>query len=114
MTHSFPPLRSSVLFGAERRVCKGDMLFLGPTSSTPARIQGSWVTEEEVRAIAAHWKRQAPQVTYVEDVQGDEGGDAGMMLPGGGTGDEDDDDLALQAMEQIGRATWRERVGEYV
>ena len=71
--------------GAERLVGKGDMLFLGPTSSTPARIQGSWVTEEEVRTIAAHWKRQSPQVTYVEEVQGDDGGDAGDMLPGGGT-----------------------------
>jgi S-DNA-T family DNA segregation ATPase FtsK/SpoIIIE len=91
--------------GAERLVGKGDMLFLGPTSSTPARIQGSWVTEEEVREIAAHWKRQAPQVAYVEDVQGDDGGgDAGAMLPGGGTGDEDDDDLALQAMELIVRS----------
>jgi S-DNA-T family DNA segregation ATPase FtsK/SpoIIIE len=90
--------------GAERLVGKGDMLFLGPTSSTPARIQGSWVTEEEVRSIAAHWKRQAPQVTYVEDVQGDEGGDAGAVLPGGGTGDDDDDDLALQAMELIVRS----------
>jgi len=90
--------------GAERLVGKGDMLFLGPTSSTPSRIQGSWVTEEEVRAIAAHWKRQSPQVSYVEDVQGDEGGDPGGMLPGGGTGDEDDDDLALQAMELIVRS----------
>ncbi|HEX4903752.1 MAG TPA: DNA translocase FtsK, partial [Acidimicrobiales bacterium] len=90
--------------GAERLVGKGDMLFLGPTSSTPARIQGSWVTEEEVRSIAAHWKRQSPQVSYVEDVQGDDGGDAGAMLPGGGTGDEDDDDLALQAMELIVRS----------
>lgn len=90
--------------GAERLVGKGDMLFLGPTSSTPARIQGSWVTEEEVRSIAAHWKGQAPQVSYVEDVQGEEGGDPGAMLPGGGTGDDDDDDLALQAMELIVRS----------
>ncbi|HEU5082777.1 MAG TPA: DNA translocase FtsK 4TM domain-containing protein [Acidimicrobiales bacterium] len=90
--------------GAERLVGKGDMLFLGPTSSTPARIQGSWVTEEEVRSIAAHWKRQSPQVSYVEDVQGGEGTDAGAVLPGGGTGDEDDDDLALQAMELIVRS----------
>ncbi|MCO8126911.1 DNA translocase FtsK [Acidimicrobiia bacterium EGI L10123] len=90
--------------GAERLVGKGDMLFLGPTSSTPARIQGSWVTEEEVRSIAAHWKGQAPQVSYVEDVQGGEGGDPGAMLPGGGTGDDDDDDLALQAMELIVRS----------
>ena len=90
--------------GAERLVGKGDMLFLGPTSSTPARIQGSWVTEEEVRSIAAHWKRQSPQVAYVEDVQGDEGGEPGAMLPGGSSGDEDDDDLALQAMELIVRS----------
>jgi len=90
--------------GAERLVGKGDMLFLGPTSSTPARIQGSWVTEAEVRGIAAHWKRQSPQVTYVEDVQGGDGADAGAVLPGGGTGDEDDDDLALQAMELIVRS----------
>ena len=60
--------------GAERLVGKGDMLFLGPTSSSPARIQGSWVTEDEVRAVVAHWRRQAPQVTYVEEVQGSDGG----------------------------------------
>lgn len=91
--------------GAERLVGKGDMLFLGPTSSSPSRIQGSWVTEEEVRAVVAHWKRQSPEVAYVEEVQGgDGGGDAAAVLPGGGTGDEDDDDLALQAMELIVRS----------
>ena len=37
-------------------------------------------------------------------MQGGEGGDSGAMLPGGGTGDEDDDDLALQAMELIVRS----------
>ena len=91
--------------GAERLVGKGDMLFLGPTSSSPSRIQGSWVTEDEVRAVVAHWKRQSPDVTYVEEVQGGDGGaDAAAVLPGGGTGDEDDDDLALQAMELIVRS----------
>ena len=90
--------------GAERLVGKGDMLFLGPTSSTPARIQGSWVTEEEVRKVAAHWKRQSPEVAYVEEVQGGDGTEASAVLPGGGTGDEDDDDLALQAMELIVRS----------
>ncbi len=90
--------------GAERLVGKGDMLFLGPASSSPHRIQGSWVTEQEVRTIAAHWKRQAPQVTYVEEVQGESSTDAAAVLPGGGTGDEDDDELALQAMELIVRS----------
>ena len=45
--------------GAERLLGKGDMLLLGPSSSVAQRVQGSWVTEDEVRAIAAFWKRQA-------------------------------------------------------
>ena len=90
--------------GAERLVGKGDMLFLGPTSSSPHRIQGSWVTEDEVRAVVAHWKRQSPDVSYMDEVQGETGTAAGAVLPGGGTGDDDDDDLALQAMELIVRS----------
>ncbi|MCE2512804.1 MAG: DNA translocase FtsK [Acidimicrobiia bacterium] len=46
--------------GAERLVGQGDMLWLGPSSSTPHRIQGCWVTEDEVRAVVNHWVEQAP------------------------------------------------------
>ena len=46
--------------GAERLVGQGDMLWLGPSSSTPHRIQGCWVTEEEVRSVVSHWVDQAP------------------------------------------------------
>ena len=46
--------------GAERLVGQGDMLWLSPTSSTPHRIQGCWVTEDEVRSVVAHWVDQAP------------------------------------------------------
>lgn len=90
--------------GAERLVGMGDMLFLGPTSSSPHRIQGSWVTEEEVRNVVAHWKSQSPNVAYVEEVQGDDSPSAGTVLPGGTSGDDDDDDLAFQAMELIVRS----------
>ena len=44
--------------GAERLVGKGDMLLLGPSSSTPQRIQGAWVEENEVREVVATWKAQ--------------------------------------------------------
>jgi S-DNA-T family DNA segregation ATPase FtsK/SpoIIIE len=44
--------------GAERLVGKGDMLLLGPSSSTPQRIQGAWVEESEVREVVATWKAQ--------------------------------------------------------
>ena len=46
--------------GAEHLVGQGDMLWLGPSSSTPHRIQGCWVTEDEVRAVVGHWVDQAP------------------------------------------------------
>jgi len=90
--------------GAERLIGKGDMLLLGPTSSAPSRIQGSWVSEEEVRKIAGVWKRQAPEITYDTEVLGaDDRGGTSMGMGSGGSGD-DDDDLMRQAMELIVRS----------
>jgi S-DNA-T family DNA segregation ATPase FtsK/SpoIIIE len=92
--------------GAERLIGKGDMLLLGPASSAPSRIQGSWVSEEEVRKIAGAWKRQAPEIAYDTEVQGaDDGQGAGMGMGGGSAaGGDDDDDLVRQAMELIVRS----------
>ena len=91
--------------GAERLVGKGDMLLLGPASSVPQRIQGCWVDEKEVRAIVGSWLRQSPDVNYVEGVEGsDDAATAGSVLPGGSTGNEEDDDLLAQAMELIVRS----------
>ena len=91
--------------GAERLIGQGDMLLLGPASSNPRRIQGAWVGEDEVRKIVAHWRRQSPQVSYEQGVvaEGEDDPQAGG-LPGGSTGDEDDDDLLWQAMELIVRS----------
>ena len=57
--------------GAEKLVGKGDMLLLPGNSSVAQRIQGSFVSEEEVRKVVAHWRRQAPEVTYVSGVDSD-------------------------------------------
>jgi DNA segregation ATPase FtsK/SpoIIIE, S-DNA-T family len=89
--------------GAERLIGKGDMLLLGPASSAPSRIQGSWVSEEEVRKVAAVWKRQAPELAYDTSVQGAEEA-AGGAAGGGGAGGDDDDDLLQQAMELVVRS----------
>jgi S-DNA-T family DNA segregation ATPase FtsK/SpoIIIE len=89
--------------GAEKLLGKGDMLLLGPASSVPRRIQGSWVTEDEVRKAVAHWKRQAPEVAYEDGVQGSDDGPAGSGSGIGGSSD-DDDDLVNAALELVVRS----------
>ena len=111
--------------GAERLVGKGDLLMLGPSSSSPHRVQGCWVEEDEVRAIVKHWRDQAPEFTDDQTVAletdgaGESGGEPGSLppsLPGGVTNDppsldlitdappeadDDGDDLLVQAMELV-------------
>jgi DNA segregation ATPase FtsK/SpoIIIE, S-DNA-T family len=90
--------------GAERLIGKGDMLLLGPASSAPQRIQGSWVDESEVRKIAALWKRQSPDVEFDDSVQGTDDGPGSSGGGGSASGGDDDDDLLVQAMELIVRS----------
>ncbi|MEZ5245101.1 MAG: DNA translocase FtsK 4TM domain-containing protein [Acidimicrobiales bacterium] len=111
--------------GAERLVGKGDLLMLGPSSSSPHRVQGCWVEEDEVRAIVKHWRDQAPEFTEDQTVAletkggGEHGGEQSTLapsLPGGVTNtppsldtitaappeaDDDGDDLLVQAMELV-------------
>jgi len=91
--------------GAERLVGKGDMLLLGPASNVAQRIQGAFVSEEEVRKVTAHWRRQAPEVTYVSGVEGAEDREGvGAYSGGSGGDDEDDESLLRQAMDLIVRS----------
>lgn len=91
--------------GAEKLLGRGDMLLLGPSSSIAQRIQGSWVTEDEVRAVVAHWRKQSPEVAFDDSaVQGTDES-AGSSGGGGSTsGEGDDDDLLRQAMELVVRS----------
>ena len=93
--------------GAEKLVGKGDMLLLGPASSVPVRVQGAWVSEPEVKAVVAHWRRQAvANAAAVETVPDTEivgrDGEGGTL--GAGTGSADDDDMLESAMELIVRS----------
>ncbi len=53
--------------GAEKLVGQGDALFLPMGMSKAIRLQGSWVTENEIRVIVEHCKRQLSPA-YREDV----------------------------------------------
>lgn len=46
--------------GAEKLLGQGDMLMLTPQMSKPKRIQGAWVTDDEVNKIADHLRMQRP------------------------------------------------------
>lgn len=89
--------------GAEKLVGKGDMLLMPGNTNVPQRIQGSWVDEEEVRKVVAHWRRQSPEVVYVSGIEGEEQSSGGSVGSFGG-GSSQDDDLIRAAMEVVVRS----------
>ncbi len=87
--------------GAESLVGRGDGLINDGTTSEPTRFQGAWVTEVEVHELVQFWVKQAPEVEFDPRVQGDDVDLGAAGLPGGSTGDADDDELLLAAMEIV-------------
>jgi S-DNA-T family DNA segregation ATPase FtsK/SpoIIIE len=45
--------------GAEQLLGQGDMLFLPPDAPTPLRLQGAFVSDDELRRLVQYWKGQA-------------------------------------------------------
>ncbi len=94
--------------GAERLVGQGDMLLLDPKSSSPNRIQGAWVDEDEVKAVVTAWRKQAKALAddgdaavTAESITETASAASSDGLPGGSTGDEGDDELLLKAIELV-------------
>ena len=86
--------------GAERLVGFGDMLLLDGTAGTPRRIQGAWVSEEEVRRVTAVWRRQKVRSAEPEGITAEDL--ATPTLPSARDGgDPDDDELLEAAMELV-------------
>ncbi|HKT03289.1 MAG TPA: DNA translocase FtsK, partial [Rugosimonospora sp.] len=59
--------------GAEKLLGRGDGLFLPMGAAAPTRIQGAWVSDEEIRRVVQHWRRQG-QPDFVPDVTTSTGG----------------------------------------
>ncbi|MFV2029286.1 DNA translocase FtsK [Neisseria sp. S1] len=53
--------------GAEELLKYGDLLFLQPGNAEPTRLQGAFVSDDEVHQIVAHIKRQAP-ANYIDGI----------------------------------------------
>jgi S-DNA-T family DNA segregation ATPase FtsK/SpoIIIE len=86
--------------GSEKLLGHGDMLFLPSSASRPHRIQGAWVTEKEIEAVA-EWVRQQREPEYVQGIEG-LGRPPSPDEEAGGGGD--DDDLVEQAAELVIRS----------
>ena len=74
--------------GAEKLLGSGDMLYLPGDQAKPIRLQGSFVSEEEVRQVVSDLKEKNPvDVEYDDEIvePSREGGGSGV---GGGAGDD--------------------------
>ena len=72
--------------GAEQLLGKGDMLYM-PGGKQIIRVHGPFVSDEEVRAVAEHWRRQGSP-DYIQAVT-EEPEDGGYLFDGQPTGEDD-------------------------
>jgi S-DNA-T family DNA segregation ATPase FtsK/SpoIIIE len=72
--------------GAEQLLGKGDMLYM-PGGKQIARVHGPFVSDEEVRAVADHWRAQGTP-DYNQSVT-EEPEDGGYALEGAPSGPDD-------------------------
>ncbi|HHN8533355.1 TPA: DNA translocase FtsK [Klebsiella quasipneumoniae] len=83
--------------GAESLLGMGDMLYSGPNSTTPVRVHGAFVRDQEVHAVVQDWKaRGRPQ--YVDGITSDSESEGGC---GGFDGGEELDPLFDQAVSFV-------------
>ncbi|HGW1771841.1 TPA: DNA translocase FtsK [Klebsiella pneumoniae] len=83
--------------GAESLLGMGDMLYSGPNSTTPVRVHGAYVRDQEVHAVVQDWKaRGRPQ--YVDGITSDSESEGGG---GGFDGGEELDPLFDQAVNFV-------------
>ena len=82
--------------GAEKLLGRGDMLFVTPALSYPKRIQGAYVSDGEIKAIAEYLKKEG-QPDYLDIPEGfDKGGEDFGIL--------ESDELLSEARQVVIRA----------
>ncbi len=84
--------------GAEQLLGKGDMLYM-PGGKQIARVHGPFVSDEEVRAVADHWRSQG-QPDYIQAVT-EEPEDGGWMMDGAPTGEDSAEDQMFRKAIQV-------------
>lgn len=87
--------------GAEKLLGKGDMLFLTAEISKPKRLQGAFVSDEEIKRVVDYIKEKSGNFEYVEGITDRQkvGGIAGVGLEG--NINDEVDDLFVDAREIV-------------
>jgi DNA segregation ATPase FtsK/SpoIIIE, S-DNA-T family len=84
--------------GAEQLLGKGDMLYM-PGGKQIIRVHGPFVSDEEVRGVAEHWRRQGvPE--YIQAVT-EEPEDGGYLFDGQPSGEDDAETQLFRKAVQI-------------
>ncbi len=98
--------------GAEQLLGKGDMLYM-PGGKQIVRVHGPFVSDEEVKAVADHWRAQGTP-DYIQAVT-EEPEDGGFSLEGAPSGDDSPEDqlyrkaIQLVAGSQKASTSWLQR-----
>lgn len=94
--------------GAEKLLGQGDMLMLTPAMSKPKRIQGAWVTDDEVVKITDHLRMQRPP-QYDDEIVAQPvqlNGKGGIVMDhDAGSGDDDMYKDAVRVVVEAGKAS---------
>jgi DNA segregation ATPase FtsK/SpoIIIE, S-DNA-T family len=85
--------------GAESLLGQGDMLFRPAGESRSARIQGAFITEEEIERLTEHWRRQGEPELQEELLEAVESEGEGEHAEG--DFDPDQDDLLADAVATV-------------
>ncbi|MGI9080882.1 MAG: DNA translocase FtsK [Thermoleophilaceae bacterium] len=85
--------------GAESLLGRGDMLFRPGSGTKLNRIQGAFVTEEEIEKITAHWRKQGEPELREELLEAVE--EDGEEADAGSDFDPDEDDLLAEAIRTV-------------
>lgn len=87
--------------GAEKLLGRGDMLYVPPDQAKPTRVQGTFVSDHEIRKLISFIKDQGQKPKYSEEITTKFQSAKGSGVAAGGTSEEGRDKLFVEAINII-------------
>ena len=86
--------------GAENLLGNGDMLYIAPASSTPVRVHGAFVSDEEVNRVSSDLQSKS-QPIFIDEVTSGQGGEFSSEDQSTENGDSETDPLFDEAVKLV-------------